>query len=112
MNLFYHFWLDPKVSKRSRLRALRTPSRRLQVGKSGNSLRFGQPDFLSACSLLRRLTARGRRTNAEAFEARFLTTFGMTRGGVRNDKETSESMVGFIPFFSQGLVFSDYEPGI
>ncbi len=40
MNLFFcHFWLDPKVTKRSRLRALHTPSRRLQVGKSGNSLR-------------------------------------------------------------------------
>ena len=63
-SLFRHFWLDPKVTKRSRLRALHTPSRRLQVGKSGNSLRFGQPDFLSPCSLLRRLTARGRRTNA------------------------------------------------
>jgi len=37
----------------------------LQVGKSGNSLRFGQPDFLSTRSLLRRLTARGPRTNAE-----------------------------------------------
>ena len=36
---FCHFWLDPKVTKRSRLRALHTPSRRLQVGKSGNSLR-------------------------------------------------------------------------
>ncbi|BAR50691.1 hypothetical protein TFKS16_0377 [Tannerella forsythia KS16] len=62
MNLFCHFWLDPKVTKRSRLRALRTSSRRSQVGKSGNSLRFGQPDFLSpCCSLLRRLTARGPR---------------------------------------------------
>ncbi|TPE17740.1 hypothetical protein FJN16_04045 [Tannerella forsythia] len=58
---FCYFWLDPKVTKRSRLRALHTPSRRLQVGKSGNLLRFGQPDFLSPCSLLRRLTARGRR---------------------------------------------------
>ncbi|PDP70736.1 hypothetical protein CLI85_07705 [Tannerella forsythia] len=29
----------------------------MQVGKSGNSLRFGQPDFLSPRSLLRRLTA-------------------------------------------------------
>ncbi|AEW22170.1 hypothetical protein BFO_1999 [Tannerella forsythia 92A2] len=28
-------------------------------------LRFGQPDFLSSCSLLRRLTARGPWTNAE-----------------------------------------------
>ena len=37
-SLFCHFWLDPKVTKRSRLRALRTPSRRFQVGKSGNSL--------------------------------------------------------------------------
>ncbi|RRD62972.1 hypothetical protein EII40_01135 [Tannerella forsythia] len=62
--LFCHFWLDPKVTKRSRLRALRTPSLRSQVGKSGNSLRFGQPDFLLPCSLLRRLTARGRMTNA------------------------------------------------
>ncbi|TPE14419.1 hypothetical protein FJN16_13405, partial [Tannerella forsythia] len=53
---FCYFWLDPKVTKRSRLRALHTPSRRLQVGKSGNLLRFGQPDFLSPCSLLRRLT--------------------------------------------------------
>ncbi|PDP69581.1 hypothetical protein CLI85_13145 [Tannerella forsythia] len=33
----------------------------MQVGKSGNLLRFGQPDFLSSCSLLRRLTARGPR---------------------------------------------------
>ena len=48
---FCYFWLDPKVTKRSRLRALHTPSRRLQVGKSGNSLRFGQPDFLSPRSL-------------------------------------------------------------
>ena len=54
---FRYFWLDPKVTRKSRLRALRTTSRRLQVGKSGNSLRFGQPDFLSPCSLLRRLTA-------------------------------------------------------
>ncbi|TPE15298.1 hypothetical protein FJN16_11715 [Tannerella forsythia] len=61
-NLFCYFWLDPKVTKRSRLRALHTSSRRLQAGKSGNSLRFRQPDFLSPCSLLRRLTARGRRT--------------------------------------------------
>ena len=39
-SLFCHFWLDPKVTKKSRLRlrALRTPSRRFQVGKSGNSL--------------------------------------------------------------------------
>ena len=58
---FRYFWLDPKVTKKSRLRALHTSSRRLQVGKSGNLLRFGQPDFLSPCSLLRRLTARGRR---------------------------------------------------
>ncbi|WP_179859394.1 hypothetical protein [Tannerella forsythia] len=36
---FRYFWLDPKVTKRSRLRALHTPSRRLQAGKSGNSLR-------------------------------------------------------------------------
>ena len=76
---FCYFWLDPKVTQRSRLRALRTPSRRSQAGKSGNLLRFGQPDFLSPCSLLRRLTARGRRTNAEG-----------VRGGiphyVRNDK--------------------------
>ena len=64
---FSHFWLDSKVTQRSRLRALHTPSRRLQVGKSGNSLRFGQPDFLSPRSLLRRLTARGPRTNSEAF---------------------------------------------
>ena len=62
---FCYFWLDPKVTQRSRLRALHTPSRRSQVGKSGNSLRFGQPDFLSPCSLLRRLTARGPWTNAE-----------------------------------------------
>ena len=80
MNLFFrYFWLDPKVTKRSRLRALHTPSRRSRVGKSGNLLRFGQPDFLSPRSLLRRLTARGRRTNAEG-----------VRGGiphyVRNDK--------------------------
>ena len=60
-SLFCHFWLDPKVTKKSRLRALHTPSRRLQTWKSGNSLRFGQPDFLSPCSLLRRLTARGPR---------------------------------------------------
>ena len=64
---FCHFWLDPKVTQRSRLRALHTPSRRLQVGKSGNSLRFRQPDFLSPCSLLCRLTARGPLTNASAF---------------------------------------------
>ena len=64
---FCHFWLDSKVTQRSRLRALHTPSRCLQVGKSGNSLRFGQPDFLSPCSLLRRLTARGPSTNAPAF---------------------------------------------
>ncbi|AEW22389.1 hypothetical protein BFO_3019 [Tannerella forsythia 92A2] len=37
----------------------------MQVGKSGNSLRFGQPDFLSPCSLLRRLTARGPRPKTE-----------------------------------------------
>ncbi|PDP70245.1 hypothetical protein CLI85_10365 [Tannerella forsythia] len=37
----------------------------MQAGKSGNSLRFGQPDFLSPCSLLRRLTARGPCPNAE-----------------------------------------------
>ena len=66
-SLFCHFWLNPKVTQRSRLRALHTPSRRLQVGKSGNSLRFRQPDFLSPCSLLRRLTARGPLTNASAF---------------------------------------------
>ena len=35
---FCYFWLDPKVTKKSRLRALRTPSRHFQVGKSGNSL--------------------------------------------------------------------------
>ena len=35
---FRYFWLDPKVTKKSRLRALRTPSRHFQVGKSGNSL--------------------------------------------------------------------------
>ena len=35
---FCYFWLDPKVTQRSRLRALHTPSRRSQVGKSGNSL--------------------------------------------------------------------------
>ena len=64
---FSHFWLDSKVTQRSRLRALHTPSRCLQVGKSGNSLRFGQPDFLSPCSLLRRLTARGSSTNVPAF---------------------------------------------
>ena len=58
---FCYFWLDPKVTQRSRLRAFHTPSRHLQVGKSGNSLRFRQPDFLSPCSLLRRLTARGPR---------------------------------------------------
>ena len=80
---FCYFWLDPKVTQRSRLRALHTPSRRLQVGKSGNSLRFGQPDFLSPCSLLRRLTARGPLTNTEAFEARFLTAFGMTKGSIQ-----------------------------
>ena len=77
---FCYFWLDPKVTQRSRLRALHTPSRHLQVGKSGNSLRFRQPDFLSPCSLLRRLTARGPLMNTEAFEARFLTAFGMTKG--------------------------------
>ena len=77
---FCYFWLDPKVTKKSRLRAFHTPSRHLQVGKSGNSLRFRQPDFLSPCSLLRRLTARGPLTNTEAFEARFLTAFGMTKG--------------------------------
>ena len=60
-SLFCHFWLDPKVTKKSRLRALHTPSRRLHAWKSGNSLRFGQPDFLSPCSLFRRLTARGPR---------------------------------------------------
>ena len=80
---FCYFWLDPKVTKKSRLRAFHTPSRHLQVGKSGNSLRFGQPDFLSPCSLLRRLTARGPLTNTEAFEARFLTAFGMTKGGIQ-----------------------------
>ena len=80
---FSHFWLDSKVTQRSRLRALHTPSRCLQVGKSGNSLRFGQPDFLSPCSLLRRLTARGPLTNTEAFEARFLTAFGMTKGSIQ-----------------------------
>ena len=58
---FCYFWLDPKVTKKSRLRAFHTPSRHLQVGKSGNSLRFRQPDFLSPCSLLHRLTARGPR---------------------------------------------------
>ena len=58
---FCYFWLDPKVTQRSRLRAFHTPSRHLQVGKSGNSLRFRQPDFLSPCSLLHRLTARGPR---------------------------------------------------
>ena len=36
---FRYFWLDPKVTKKSRLRALHTPSRRSQGGKSGNSLR-------------------------------------------------------------------------
>ena len=40
---FRYFWLDPKVTKKSRLRALRTPSRRLQVGKSGNSLPLFPP---------------------------------------------------------------------
>ena len=58
---FRYFWLDPKVTKKSRLRALHTPSRRSHAWKSGNSLRFGQPDFLSPCSLFRRLTARGPR---------------------------------------------------
>ena len=36
---FRHFWLDPKVTKRSRLRALHTPLQRSQIWKSGNSLR-------------------------------------------------------------------------
>ena len=76
---FCHFWLDPKVTKRSRLRALRTSSRRSQVGKSGNSLRLGQPDFFSPCSLLRRLTARGPWTNAEGVR-------GEIPHYVRNDK--------------------------
>ena len=62
---FCYFWLDPKVTKKSRLRALHTTSLRLQVGKSGNLLRFGQPDFLSPRSLLHRLTARGPWVNAE-----------------------------------------------
>ena len=50
---FCYFWLDPKVTQRSRLRALRTPSRRSQVGKSGNSLRSDSLIFLrpARCSV-------------------------------------------------------------
>ena len=82
-NLFCYFWLDPKVTKRSRLRALHTSSRRLQAGKSGNSLRFRQPDFLSPCSLLRRLTARGpmdERPCVRLFLQRFAPLFPPLKG--------------------------------
>ncbi len=76
---FCYFWLDPKVTKKSRLRAFHTPSRHLQVGKSGNSLRFRQPDFLSPCSLLHRLTARGPRDERRSVR-------GEIPHCVRNDK--------------------------
>ncbi|WP_185711603.1 hypothetical protein, partial [Tannerella forsythia] len=49
--------------------------------KSGEltSLRFVQTArIFTPSSLLRRLTARGQTTNAEAFEAGFLPAFGMT----------------------------------
>ena len=80
---FRYFWLDPKVTKKSRLRALHTPSRRSQGGKSGNSLRSDSLIFYrpARCSVGSPPEAEG--TNAEAFEAGFLTTFGMTKGGVR-----------------------------
>ena len=66
MNLFfYHFWLDPKVIKKSRLRALHTTSRRSQVGKSGNSLRSDSLIFFrpARCSVGSPPEAEG--TNAE-----------------------------------------------
>ena len=61
-NLFCYFWLDPKVTKRSRLRALHTPSRRLQVGKSGNSLRSDSLIFFrpARCSVGSPPEAQGR----------------------------------------------------
>ena len=77
---FCYFWLDPKVTKRSRLRALHTPSRRSQVGKSGNSLRSDSLIFYrpARCSVGSPPEAHGR--TPKAFEARFLTAFGMTKG--------------------------------
>ena len=77
---FRYFWLDPKVTRKSRLRALHTPSRRLQVGKSGNSLRSDSLIFYrpARCSVGSPPEAHGR--TPKAFEARFLTAFGMTKG--------------------------------
>ena len=58
---FCYFWLDPKVTQRSRLRALHTPSRRSQVGKSGNSLRSDSLIFFrpARCSVGSPPEARG-----------------------------------------------------
>ena len=86
--LFRYFWLDPKVTKKSRLRALRTTSRRSRVGKSGNSLRSDSLIFFrpTRCSVGSPPEAHGR--TPEAFEARFLTAFGMTKAGVQNDKHS------------------------
>ena len=77
---FRYFWLDPKVTQRSRLRALHTPSRRLQVGKSGNSLHSDSLIFFrpACCSAGSPPEAHGR--TPRAFGARFLTAFGMTKG--------------------------------
>ena len=59
---FCYFWLDPKVTQRSRLRALHTPSRRSQVGKSGNSLRSDSLIFFrpARCSVGSPPEAQGR----------------------------------------------------
>ncbi|WP_314748767.1 hypothetical protein [Tannerella forsythia] len=84
MNLFLSLLACPQSNPKVKASCASHAFSTLTGRKSGNSLRLRQPDFLSSCSLLRRLTARGPWTNAEAFEARFLTTFGMTGGGVRH----------------------------
>ena len=88
---FCYFWLDPKVTQRSRLRALHTPSRRLQAGKSGNSLRSDSLIFFrpARCSV-------GSPPEARGDERRSVR--GEIPHCVRNDKGTSKSI--FIQAFS------------
>ena len=88
---FRYFWLDPKVTKKSRLRALHTPSRRSQGGKSGNSLGSDSLIFFrpARCSV-------GSPPEARGDERRSVR--GEIPHCVRNDKGTSKSI--FIQAFS------------
>ncbi|MGP1421834.1 MAG: hypothetical protein ACTTKI_09685 [Tannerella sp.] len=86
--LFRYFWLDPKVTQRSRLRALHTPSRRLQVGKSGNSLRSDSLIFFrpARCSVGSPPEAEG--TNAGGVRGGIPHCVRNDKGGIRNDKHS------------------------